>query len=66
MSFNLPQPVKINLKRGEVRIRREKIILKQSKLKPLLLMIRISTNHNTLSLSVVMITTRRIVHDMLR
>jgi hypothetical protein len=54
---NLPQPVKTNLKRGEVRIRREKIILKQSKPKLPLLMIGISTNLDTLVLSVVMITT---------
>jgi hypothetical protein len=66
MQSNLPQPVKTNLKRGEVRIRKEKIILKQRKPKLPLLMIGISENHDTLVLFVVMITTRRIVHDTLR
>jgi hypothetical protein len=52
-------------RRGEARIRRAKIILKQRKLKLLLLMTRISANHDTLALSMVM-TTRRIVHDVPR
>jgi hypothetical protein len=66
MLSNLPQTVKKNLKRGEARIRREKIIIKQRKLKPLLLKIEISANHDTLSLSVVTITTQRILHDVPR
>jgi hypothetical protein len=66
MQSNLPQPVKQNLKRGEARIRREKIILKQSKPKLPLLKTRISTNHDTLALSVVMITTQKIVQDVPR
>jgi hypothetical protein len=63
MQFNLPQPVKTNPKREGVRIRRTKILLKQSEPKLPLLMIGISANLDTLVLSVVMITTRRIVHD---
>jgi hypothetical protein len=57
MQFNLPQPVKKNLKRGEVRIRRKKILLKQSEPKLHLLKIGISANLDTLVLSVLMITT---------
>jgi hypothetical protein len=57
MQSNLPQSVKTNLKRGEVRIRRTKILLKQSEPKLPLLMIGITTNLDTLVLSVVMITT---------
>jgi len=64
--FNLHWPVKINQRKEEVRIRRVKIIIKMSKLKPLLLKIGISTNHGTLALSVVMITTWRIVLDVPR
>jgi hypothetical protein len=57
MQFNLPQPVKTNPKREGVRIRRKKILLKQSEPKLPLLKIEISTNLDTLVLSVVMITT---------
>jgi hypothetical protein len=57
MQSNLPQPVKTNLKMGEVRIRRKKILLKQREPKLHLLTIGISTNLDTLLLSVVMITT---------
>ena len=53
-------------KKGEVRIRRVKIIIKMRKLKLLLVNIGISANHDTLALSVVMISTRRIVRDMPR
>jgi hypothetical protein len=60
------RPVKINQRKGEARIRRVKIIIKLSKLKPLLLKIGISANHATLALSVVTITTRRIVLDVPR
>jgi hypothetical protein len=57
MQFNLPQPVKTNPKREGVRIRRTKILLKQSEPKLHLLTIGISANLDTLVLSVVMITT---------
>jgi hypothetical protein len=57
MLSNLTQLTKTNLKRGEARIKRAKIILKQRNLKLLLLMTEISTNLDTLSLFVVMITT---------
>jgi hypothetical protein len=63
MLFNLPQPVKTNPERERVRIRRTKILRKQREPKLHLLMIGISANPNTLVLSVVMITTLRIVHD---
>jgi hypothetical protein len=57
MQFNLPQLVKTNPKREGVRIRRTKILLKQSEPKLHLLMIGINTNLNTLVLSLGMITT---------
>jgi hypothetical protein len=57
MQFNLPQPVKTKPKREGLRIRRKKILLKQSEPKLPLLTIGISANHDTLVLSVVMITT---------
>jgi hypothetical protein len=57
---------KTNLKKGEARIRREKIIIKPSKLKILLFMTEISANPTIRALSMVMIITRRIVQDVLR
>jgi hypothetical protein len=60
------RPVKINQRKGEARIRRVKIIIKLSKLKPLLLKIEISVSHDILALSMVTITTRRIFLDVLR
>jgi hypothetical protein len=67
MSFNLPLPVKINLKKERVRIRRIKIIIRNlTRPRHNLLMIRINANLDILALSVVMITTRKIVQDVSR
>jgi hypothetical protein len=53
-------------KNGRGKNKEGKIILKQRKPKLSLLMIGISENHDTLDLSMVMITTQMIFHDMLR
>jgi hypothetical protein len=64
--FNLHLPVKIKIKRKErVRIRRTKIIINNLRNpKHNLLMTKISINLIILALSVVMIITRNIVHDV--
>ena len=66
MLFNPPPPVKTNPEKERVRISRTKILHKQKEPKLHLLTIGISANLDALALSVVMITTRRIVHDVPR
>jgi hypothetical protein len=64
--FNLPPLERINPKKGRVRTRRIKIIHNLRRPKHNFLTLRISANPDTFVLSVVMITTLRIVQDELR